>query len=606
MTNPDVTRLTTAAVRSWIRPGDDMQYITIIQPDESHFCECDACQKVIAEEGAPSGLLVRLLNAVADNIAKDHPNVIIDGWAYAESRKPPRLTRPRPNVSILLCTYDYNLLRPIDQWPNGEMLADLRGWADITDRLFIWDYMADYHHGLLPFPNLYAMGDNIRLYAKLGVQGVYLQPFTPSRGGEFEALRRYLVSRLLWNPEESTDRIIDEFCAGYYGPAGRYVRQYISLLHASAIERGSLRLTIWTSPTAEYLTPEFLRDAAALFDRAEATVKDDPAYLSRVRAARLPVVYTMLCRNEAAPYREVNGRLVQNRLWDTDALARRFAETVKAESITRVRESNAFAHLPLIDPGEWLAWITRWPKSSRIERIANPSISVTVLPEMGGRIWRAQLRAGQDLFLLRGAEGGWQPWQGGYEEYAQAAWRSIGWNEPYRIVAQSRRSITLAADLANGLRVTRRITLDRTNPVLSITTTMQNRGDKPQPACIHVHPEFPLPLTERVAIRVKRSEGTWQSLPIAYPAAPEAVNEREMTFRGDDLPAGAWALVDMDSGLAIVNEFSPDTVEKCYVNAHTLQSRVNLELIGKTQTLAPEESMRFEHQYRIVTGEDIP
>ena len=43
-----------------------------------------------------------------------------------------------------------------------------------------------------------------------------------------------------------------------------------------------------------YLTPELIKSYAALFDKAEKAVKDQPDYLERVKLARLPLEFAIL------------------------------------------------------------------------------------------------------------------------------------------------------------------------------------------------------------------------------------------------------------------------------------------------------------------------
>lgn len=56
-------------------------------------------------------------------------------------------------------------------------------------------------------------------------------------------------------------------------------------------------MSIFASPvgdSASFLSQDLLRRYNAIFDRAEAAVKNDETMLTRVRSARLPVYYAML------------------------------------------------------------------------------------------------------------------------------------------------------------------------------------------------------------------------------------------------------------------------------------------------------------------------
>ena len=47
---------------------------------------------------------------------------------------------------------------------------DIRDWHRLTNRLYIWDYTTGFSHYLLPFPNYYVLGPNVRfVLAKLAM-----------------------------------------------------------------------------------------------------------------------------------------------------------------------------------------------------------------------------------------------------------------------------------------------------------------------------------------------------------------------------------------------------------------------------------------------------
>ncbi|MEI6502827.1 MAG: DUF4838 domain-containing protein, partial [Armatimonadota bacterium] len=106
LTNPEVLKIVIAGVRQWIKDMPDMKVFSVSQNDTDMHCECPNCTKIAEEEGSQSGPLVRFVNAVADDIAKDYPDVAIETLAYQYTRKPLKVTRPRPNVIICLCSIE--------------------------------------------------------------------------------------------------------------------------------------------------------------------------------------------------------------------------------------------------------------------------------------------------------------------------------------------------------------------------------------------------------------------------------------------------------------------------------------------------------------------
>jgi len=348
LTNPDVIAIAKKTVRQWINAAPNATIFSVSQNDWHNYCRCPACEALARREGSQAGPLIHFVNAIADDIAKDHPDKVISTLAYQYTRKPPRHVRPRPNVTVRLCSIECCFAHPLDKCPNNRTFVDdIRGWSKICRRLSIWDYVIDYHHSVMPFPNLYSLAPNIRFFIRNGATSIYEEAcyFTPA--SEFAELRTWIIAKTLWDPDYDTDKAIDEFLAGYYGPAAGAIRKYIDLMHAGVREHKDWHMTIWAKPTAPWLNKEAIAESVKLFDRAEAAVKDDAALLHRVRVARMPIQYVRIM---TAP----RGRDDEA----VNALIDKFEATARKAGLTTVREHRATGDL-----AKWLARARRPGKS---------------------------------------------------------------------------------------------------------------------------------------------------------------------------------------------------------------------------------------------------
>jgi len=295
LTNPEVLAIATKTVRRWIAEAPEATIFSVSQNDWHNFCQCAACKALAEKEGSQAGPMIHFVNAIADDIARDHPDKLISTLAYQYTRKPPLHVKPRPNVCVRLCSIECCFSHPLESCPvNSSFAEDIRGWHRICNRLYIWDYVINYNHSVMPFPNIRVLKPNIRFFIDNGVRGVYEEAcyFTPS--SELAELRTYIMAKTLWNAEYDTDKAINEFLAGYYGQAAGSLRKYIDLIHKQVADHADWHVNIRTPPTAPYLAPAVIAQAEKLFDAAEAAVKDDPALLRRVRIARLPVRYVRI------------------------------------------------------------------------------------------------------------------------------------------------------------------------------------------------------------------------------------------------------------------------------------------------------------------------
>ena len=594
LTNPEVLAIAIDTVKRWIRESPDATIISVSQNDWHNYCQCDECTALAEHEGSQSGPLLHFVNAIADAVKDEYPHIIIDTLAYQYTRKPPLHVRPRPNVAVRLCSIECCFIHPLetDEY-NKTFVDDIEGWNAICDRLHIWDYVINYAHSICPFPNFYVLGPNIDFFIRNGVTGIYEEACYYTPGSELQELRTYVMAKLLWDPSYDTDKAIDEFCRGYWGPAGTYIRQFINTVHESAQSIPDMHVRIYSPPSVGYLTDEVLSKSDALFDQAEAAVADDPVLLHRVEVARLPVLYTRIALATSGAYTRDGDALVQSEGTDVSALAEQFERIARAAGVTKVREGG-----PLASLDAWLASLPRGQKKLGIRTIDNPALQVSVIPEAGGRLWSIKhLPSGRELLRVAGQPGSYEPTEGGYEEYSESGYRSPGFSEAYEVVAADERSITLEANLRNNLKLTRSLSLDLHGAVLNVESTLTNVGNATTAACLRVHPEFAVCSTQSAHVRVRRPDGTWQTTDLASPQDPKA--EKEVWLRGEDLPAGRWAAVDLQTDLAIVNHVARDDLESCLLNWNGEKSRVNLELFSKQKKLAPGETLTLRHSYEV-------
>lgn len=599
LTNPDVLRICTEGVRRWIREHPDKKVFSVSQNDTHNYCECENCKAVAEEEGSQAGPVVRFCNAIADDIKDDYPDVAIETLAYQYTRKPPKITKPRPNVIICLCSIECCFIHPLGTDPfNRSFAEDIRGWNRICDRLWIWDYVINYAHSICPFPNLRVLKPNINFFINNGVKGIYEESCYFTKGSELQELRNYIMAKTLWDPTYDTERAIAEFCAAYYGPAAPHVRRYINLIHDATQQNPKQHVMIYTHPR-EYITPKLIASAQAIFDRAEASVKDDPVLLHRVQVARLPVLYAAITLGTSGAFTEKEDALIQQRGESVAALADEFERIARAEGVTAVREGGPDASLDA-----WLQSVPRRPGVLPIERIRNGQLEVSVLPALGGRIYRMrQVATGRDLLQVLGSETARIPDDGGYEEYSEPGYRSAGWSEVYIVKERGESSLVLEANLRNGLRLTRKLELDPTRPLLKITSTVTNDSSQSRTSGLRAHPEFAVTSTARATVRILGKEGAWRTFPLANPADPAA--EKNVWLREDDCPAGKWAVVDEQARMAILNQFDTGQVSHCLLNWNGRTSRVNLELFAPERILAPGESQTIEHSYEVVAPDAL-
>ncbi len=260
------------------------------------WCECDQCTAVEEAEGSPAGLMIRFVNAVSEDLKDEFPDVLVSTLAYHDTRKPPwpspdrtKITKTSDDVIVRLSTIKCSFGRPFTHANNTAVYQDLLGWSKVCSRLHVWDYVVNHTYAMLPHPNLRVLAPNIREYIKLGVTGYY--------GGaernpaiEVAELRAWMVAKLMWDPSLDGQELIETFCRGFYGAAGRHVVAYLDVMH-DAVEKTDDWLGLSSPPTADFLALETLDRGWAHLEAAASAVVGDEELSGRVERVRRCVRY---------------------------------------------------------------------------------------------------------------------------------------------------------------------------------------------------------------------------------------------------------------------------------------------------------------------------
>ena len=261
----------------------------ISQNDWRGMCQCTACQAIAQAEGSEAGPLLDFVNYIADAIKDDYPDICIDTLAYQMTQNAPKTIKPRDSVIIRLCDTLSNFTKPITHPANQRFREHVLSWAKISKNLRIWDYAVTYapYYGL-PLPTVHTYPADYQFYAEHNVEGVFTEHEYPILA-DMRDFKVWMMIKMLEDPYRDYDALVQEFTDGFYGAAGPYIREYLAKLEAAS-EAKSSYLSMGASPQQyRYLDLGFVREAMAVFDKAEHAANGDPVTLRRVRHARLPL-----------------------------------------------------------------------------------------------------------------------------------------------------------------------------------------------------------------------------------------------------------------------------------------------------------------------------
>ena len=380
------------------------------------FCQCANCQAIVNREGMPGAPLLDYLVELGREVKEKYPEAWLSTLAYRrlQTEKPPRHLVMPDNLIIIFAPIDNNFWASFEHPSNAETLKNLKAWAKKNSKLWVWYYTNPYGDGTLPIGNLTKIGEDFRLFKRVGVSGFFIQHDAGIPDSHRLAdLQTWLVAKLMWDPDQDLEELIRDFTNIYYGAASEEIRQYITLL-----ERGtrSMSTTMIWSPRAQdfgFLTPEFLTTSQAIFDKAESEVSADAVRLLRVRQARMSLDKAALVFWNTLEDGSIGGMT-------KEGIAHRYTQTYTETARQRMTPPHQEAHLQGLNATlKPLMMVTRpKPLPKHLQGIAPHRIR-RILPQVAGYSGDAEIQADPQAaagICLTKATDGKSPFTFGYHD----------------------------------------------------------------------------------------------------------------------------------------------------------------------------------------------
>ena len=330
-------------VKHMLKTQPDASIVSVSQNDNGAYCNSSAERKIYDEEGGVGiGPILRAVNAIADAIKDEHPNVKVDTLAYTWTRHAPLKTKPRDNVIIRLCSIECDFGSKLTDPSNAAFQKDIVDWSKISDTTYIWNYVTNFANYVMPWPDWYNISPNTEFYLKHSGKGIFQESSYQSYGGDMAPLKGYLMAKKMFYPEADGQAIIEDFLLGYYGVAASAMQEYLNLW-SYQVKYTNTYLDENMPYDAIYLTPEVILMSGNIFKKAERllTTIGDNIRFSHVQEAKLPTLFVgMLQWERCLQYSKKNPNMnwpFEKTLVDTFNV---FAEIYKTNSITHLSENG--------------------------------------------------------------------------------------------------------------------------------------------------------------------------------------------------------------------------------------------------------------------------
>lgn len=338
-TNPDVCALMVRTISENKAKNPDAIYFSVEANDTAiPQCECPQCTQLIEKYGI-AGIQLWLANKVAEQLVKDYPDICISTLVYGTNLLKESDLRAHPNVMLCLAPVGarWNEVQTLVPLPDNKAICNSLAYCKkIASRICFWDYLEVPN---MPFPTFDQYRESIRFLASQDVR--YYFADCTNNGMTLTPVKKWVYARLLWNPDENMDALIEEFAHAYYTDAAEEILEYIEVIR-NAWKRFKDNYDKEHDGVYLTYTAEERGRMRGLFERAMSKASGNEILAGRV--AREYMIFLIM---ELSGNPQVTG------------VERYRNDTETAKKLMTYAPSNAFY---LNYPASWekkLAWVTR-------------------------------------------------------------------------------------------------------------------------------------------------------------------------------------------------------------------------------------------------------
>jgi len=299
--------------------------ISIARGDTGALCECEQCTALVREYPDPDGSEIPYVqdvlfsNRVGRHFAKKYPNLRFNMLPYGGRYPKNEKIKFEPNVGG--CSAEL--------WRNHGLPADCNERSDYSlaqvcrlsapgVHTYVWDYLANFRDFMIPFPNHRIFAQTARYYARIGVRGVSCQ-HQFCFAGDMSELKLWLYAKLLWNPDQDVEALIDTYCHAAYGNSAKFVREYLDVVEHARLRQRWTWFGCYVNDTSHYLTGEDCVRILRAMENARNHLRADPARRKLAFRASMPALSAAILRynDMIAPAARLRYRLPSREsLWE--------------------------------------------------------------------------------------------------------------------------------------------------------------------------------------------------------------------------------------------------------------------------------------------------
>lgn len=302
VSNEEMYKQIFSEIDAFMAKNPNTRELSIARGDTQAPCECEKCTELIRQYPDPDGCELYTVqdiifsNRIGKHFAKKYPNLRFNMLPYGDRYSQNENMKFEPNVGGASAELWRNHGLPADCNERSKYsLAQVCKLSAPGVHTYVWDYMANFRDFMLPFPNHKIFAQSARYYARIGVRGVFCQHQFPT-AGDMTEMKLWIFSKLLWNPYQDIDKLIDTYCNAAYGPAAKYVKEYIDIVEHARLRQRWTWFGCYVNDTTHFLTDEDCVRIFKALEMATRTIKRGDPRKELVHRARVPSLALALLR----------------------------------------------------------------------------------------------------------------------------------------------------------------------------------------------------------------------------------------------------------------------------------------------------------------------
>jgi len=261
--------------------------------DGSGWCECAACKALdggqvsrftnMGEKLCVSGRMFTLANRIAAELRRRNSPKEVALHAYGLYTDPPEhIAKLDDKVIIAIAKGIPWCYVPSDAIHFNELMEL---WSKKTEKLVLRDYPGSGRGMVIyPYPHLVDSVIKSLYHTFKNFQGI-TNCGDDARAYALWGPTQYVYARLLWNPEASLEKILDEYYAAGWPISQKYIRAYYDYFEKRSAEIKKTGGNYWPANllgSVAIMSPEAIAHGKQLLDQAARVAKGNPAELARI------------------------------------------------------------------------------------------------------------------------------------------------------------------------------------------------------------------------------------------------------------------------------------------------------------------------------------